>query len=143
MSPLSCLGNQFNLVQSTLDMPMLSEVFEELEHGEKQQYSVTCKDGTWEFSLSSTNRIETIFLYLNKGYGEYEGISSVMSKDDIIFLLGVPDLAGEPHVSPILGSYGAWEKYKRDDHYLHIEHVEEYCGVSKITLMVLDPFEQT
>tara|TARA_R110001592_G_C12882061_1_gene724811 strand:+ start:349 stop:717 length:369 start_codon:yes stop_codon:yes gene_type:complete len=120
-------------------MPILSEVFEGLERGEKQQYSVTCKDGTWEFSLSPTNRIETIFLYLDKGYDEYEGISSGMSKDEIIKLLGVPDFVGDPHVSPILGSFGGWEKYKRDDHYMHIEHIEEYKGVSKITLMVLDP----
>jgi hypothetical protein len=141
MSPLSCLGSQFNLVQSTLGMPVLSEVFDELEHDEKQKYSVSCKDGTWEFSLSSTNRIETIFLYLNKGYGVYEGISSVMSKDDIISLLGTPDSFGEPHVSPILGSFGGWEKYKRYDHYLHIEHIDEYRGVSKVTLQVLDPSE--
>jgi len=143
MIPLSCLGNQFNLVQSTLNMPIISEVFDELGHGEEQQYSVTCKDGTWEFVLSKTNRIETIFLYLDKGYGEYEGITSGMSKDEIVLLLGTPDSAGEPHVSPILGSYGGWEKYKLNDHYLHIEHIEEYCGVSKITLMVLESSEST
>ena len=139
MSPLYCLGSQFNLVQSSLDMPLISGVFEDLEQDEQQEYSVTCKDGSWEFSLSSTNRIETIFLYLNKGYGEYEGITSGMSKDDIISLLGFPDESGEPFFCEILGSYGGCEKYKRDDHYLHIEHVQEYSGVSKITLMVLDP----
>lgn len=141
MSPLSCLGNQLSRVQTTLDMHMISEVFDDLEQDEEQQYSVSSKDGSWEFSLSSTNRIETIFLYLNRGYGEYEGISSGMSKGDVILLLGVPDSTGEPSVSPILGKYGAWEKYKREDHYLHIEHIDEYNGINKITLMVLDPSE--
>lgn len=141
MKPLSCLGHQVSSIQGELDIHMISEIFDELECGEKQQYAVTSKDGTWEFSLSSSNRVEAIFLYMNRGYENYEGISRDMSKEDIIGLFGAPDSTGKPHLHPILGQFGGWEKYKREDHYLHIEHVEEYSGINKVTLMVLDPSE--
>jgi hypothetical protein len=141
MNPLSCLGQQLSSIQDDLDIHMISEVFDELESGEKQKYAVTSKDDTWEFSLSSSNRIETIFLYTNRGYGNYEGITPDMSREDIIELCGTPDSTGKPLFHPILGQLGGWEKYKREDYYLHIEHVEEYNGVNKVTLMVLDPSE--
>ena len=141
MNPLSCLGQQLSSIQGELDIHMISEVFDELESGEKQQYAVTSKDDTWEFSLSSSNRIEAIFLYMKRGYGNYEGITSDMSREDILKLFGAPDSTGKHRLHPILGQFGGWEKYKREDHYLHIEHIEEYNGVNKVTLMVLDPSE--
>lgn len=122
-------------------MAVVSEVFDTLEPEENQQYSVTDKDGTWEFSLSSKNRVETVFLFLDKGYGDFESISSNMSKEDIISLFGPPKESGDPRMHPILGSYGAWEKYERKDHVMHIEHMEQFSGVKTVTLMVLDPTE--
>ena len=141
MNPLACLGKQFSSVQEHLSIAFISEVFDEIEPGEKQQYSVISRDGTWEFSLNSMNRIETIFLFLDKGYGSFESISSNMSKADIISLFGVPYESGEPNNHPILGSFGAWEKYERKDHFMHIEHMDQFSGVKTVTLMVLDPSE--
>jgi hypothetical protein len=141
MKPLSILGKELKDVQPELGMVVVEGIYSSLEEGEDQEYSVESEDGTWEILLSLKNRIKTIFLHLNRGHVGFAGVTAKMSKEEVLKVLGTPDSEGHPHVDPILGSYAGWEKYLRDDHYLHIEHENQCSGVKMITLMSVNPIE--
>lgn len=141
MEPLNILGKELKEDKSELGVFVVEGIFQSLEEGERQQYSVESKDGTWELSLDSSNRITAVFIYLNKGHSGIHGINAKMSKDDILTLFGSPEYEGTPHIDPFLGECGAWEKYRNRDHYLHIEHENNYTGVKMVTFMVIDADE--
>jgi len=135
MIPVECIGKPFKSIKDDLGFHVITEVFDELEQGEKQNYSVFGENEKWEFTLSPSNIVETIFLHLNNGYGEHEGLSSQMTKADVIALLGEASSTGKPFTSSVLGKFGGWEKYNRDGYDLHIEHVDDYVGIKKVTLI--------
>jgi hypothetical protein len=141
MEPLGILGKELKDVQAELGISVVEGIYSSLEEGEEQEYSVESKDGTWELLLSPNNRIKTIFLYLNRGHKGFAGITAKMSKEEIIALLGTPDFEGHPHTDPILGAYAGWEKYRRENHYLHVEHENQYSGVRMVTLMGIEQDE--
>ena len=138
MTQFKYLGKKLQEVQEELGAFSISPVYDELEVGEEQEYSVSSIDNTWEMSLDDKNRIKTIFLYFNEGFTVFENIKRNMSLSNTIKLLGEPYNFGDGRSLPYLGDYGAWLKYKRENHYLHIEYEYNRDIVKMVTLMSKD-----
>jgi len=138
MNPLEIIGHKFDDVEHQLEHDGIKGTFDDLLEGEKQEYSVSASDGTWEISLGKENRIKTIFLYLDRGCQGILGITIAMKRGDIIEFLGKPTSSGDEGTVPFLGEYGAWERYDKENYCIHIEHYLGGNGVKKITIMLPD-----
>ncbi|WP_444941528.1 hypothetical protein ACJJI3_03595 [Microbulbifer sp. ZKSA004] len=136
MNPFSVIGKPLSLVRKTLGVVSVEPVYDSLEEGEQQEYSVVSQAGKWEASLDQNNIIKTIFLYLNKGCDGVLGLDYSMIKSNVLELLGEPVSTGEPRVDSILGEYGAWEKYVHDNVFVHVEHESKENNIKQITIMV-------
>jgi len=137
MNPLEVLGKKFEEVKDSFRSSGVLDIYDELEEGDEQEYCVKALDESWEFLIESDHTIKTIFLFLSNGYGHFNGISSSTTKKEVIRKLGKPTKQGEAQEISILGNFGAWERYDRDEYALHIEHSAHSDTIVKITLMLL------
>jgi hypothetical protein len=135
-NPWEILGKNFLEIEDISEHNGRKVVLEDLEEGEKPEYYVSAKDETWEILLGKNNRVETIFLYLERNCEGILGITKFMNSADIIKLIGQPTESEEKQFVPILGEYGAWERYDFDRYCIHIEHNIEDTEVKQITIML-------
>jgi hypothetical protein len=57
------------------------------------------------------------------------------SRDQVLEHLGTPSKSGAKRSHPILGDYGAWDRFTRLDYVAHVEYRLDADVISKITLM--------
>lgn len=133
---LEILGKNFLEIEDISEHNGIKDVLEDLEEGENKEYYVSAKDKTWEILLGKNNRVETIFLYLARNGEGILGITKLMNSADIIKLIGKPTKSEEKQFVPILGEYGAWERYNFDRYCIHIQHNLEDTEVEQITIML-------
>jgi len=138
MNPFLIIGKSVHDAQKEMGLVSIEPVYDSLEDDEQQEYSIESPCGKWEVSLDSNNIITTVFLYLNNGCNGILDLDRTMGRSDVLSLLGDPISTGEPHSDPILGEFGAWEKYFYNNLYVHIEHECEDRNIKQITIMVDD-----
>ncbi len=136
MNPIEVLGNKFEEVESTLSHSGTKNVFDDLEAGEQQEYSVSALDESWEISLGEGNLIKTIFLHDIDKFSDSMGFNSNSSESDINMLFGKPAHKGEQSESAFLGTQGSWERYDLDDKVIHIEHYVDSNKIKMVTIML-------
>lgn len=87
------------------------------------------------------DRVRSIFLYADQNRCFAEGIEEIPQsavRRDVIARLGAPSKSGGQISDPILGVYGAWDRFARSDYTIHIEYRFGADAISKITLMRAD-----
>ena len=102
-------------------------------------YSTSSPDGTWEISLGLNNRIETIFMFLNKGHPDVFGVTKGHKRKDIISIFSEPFKQSDDYDSDVFGKCGGWEKYEKDNYFIHIEHEPDDAGIKVVSISVKDP----
>ena len=95
-------------------------------------------DDGMEFHCDLTGRISTIFIckttskFFNLGLND---VSFSMSRREVIARHGPSSRSGSPISHPVLGDYGAWDRFVRPGYVLHVEYRSDADVVSRVTLM--------
>jgi len=64
--------------------------------------------------------------------------SFLWNRDQVLDHFGTPSKSGAKRSHPILGDYGAWDRFTRSNYVVHIEYRLDADVISKITLMRAD-----
>ncbi len=95
-------------------------------------------DGGIDVLADRRDTVGTIFLYFDDDRtfaGELSDVPAAMTRRDVIAKFGEPAKSGEGIDDPVLGRTGAWDRFDKGDHLLHLEYDVDVGVVSKITLM--------
>jgi len=60
------------------------------------------------------------------------------SRNQVLNRWGTPEKSGPKRVDPILGAYGAWDRFSLDGYAIHIEFCKDKDEIRRITLMRKD-----
>ena len=93
------------------------------------------------FACDESGQINTIFLYANKERCFTEEVADLAfdsKRDEVIGVLGAPSKSGSRLKDPILGEYGAWDRFARMAYTVHIEYCIDSDGIARITIMRAD-----
>lgn len=60
------------------------------------------------------------------------------NRTQVLNHLGQPEKSGARKSDPILGEYGAWDRFLRSDYALHVEYKTDIDEIKRITLMRKD-----
>ncbi len=86
--------------------------------------------------LNTEDSVETIFLYMDKGYSEFIGIKQQTSREMVLSILGKPDHIQNTVTKSLMGKQvGCWERYDYENHVLHVQHSANNDTVEIITIM--------
>ena len=94
-----------------------------------------------ELRCDQNDKISVIFLYFDK-YGGFDeslfGVSFLWNHERILEHFGNPSKTGDKSNHPILGEWGAWDRFERHGFAIHVEYQIDSGGVKKFTLMRSD-----
>ncbi len=136
VEPLELLGQKYNQIKALVDCSEKLEVYDSSESNDDQEYYIASKDGSWEMLFNAEDSVETIFLYMDKGYSEFLGIKQQTSREMVLSILGKPDHAQNTVTKSFMGKQvGCWERYDYENHVLHIQHSAIIDTVEMITIM--------
>ena len=130
MNWLELLGNKFDDVKEGLD-----HCEPEIYNESVGEYSVAAKDNSWEFILSENGYIITIFIYPESAKKLPENLNKDYTLQQVTEILGDPDRSGKRFDDEFIGKQGAWIRYSRENHCLHIQEKFDEEGIKLITLM--------
>lgn len=94
-----------------------------------------------EVSCDVDERISTLFLFSEDHGGFDESLFEIpfsLTRDQVRDHFGSPSKSGEGRKHPILGEYGAWDRFRRPGMTIHVEYHPSADRISKITLMRAD-----
>jgi hypothetical protein len=94
-----------------------------------------------DFVCDEEGKVESIFLYADELRCFKEGVQDLpfnASRHDVIARLGSPSKSGGGTSDPILGEYGAWDRFARPGYAIHVEYHPNVEFIRKITLMRTD-----
>jgi len=81
-------------------------------------------------------RIRTVFLRAaDHGGAMLSEIPFRSTREQVLAYFGTPSKSGEPSSSPILGDSGAWDRFRRAEHTVHVQFRCDSDRVEMITLM--------
>lgn len=103
---------------------------------EEQIIHYVFSEHTLELRCDKNEKIVVIFLYSDK-YSLFE-ISFSHSRAQVFEKLGRPSKSGEKTSDPILGDYGAWDRFLHSGFAIHIEYRIHEDKIKAITLMCND-----
>lgn len=101
---------------------------------------VFAKDGM-DFVCDGEDKVNSIFLYFDESRYFSEGVQDLpftTRRQEVITRLGVPTKSGGRISDPILGEYGAWDRFSRSGYVIHVEYRLDADVIKKITLMRAD-----
>lgn len=139
IKPLEVLGKRLVDVSTQFANMEIKELHDNLEEAEEQEFFVSAPDESWEFHLGKDNTITTIFLFLTKGFGEFDGVNQFTTRDEILKKYGSPTKYSQEKTIPILGKVGAWERYDYENYVLHFSHCVNSDKIDKISFMLPNP----
>jgi hypothetical protein len=87
------------------------------------------------------DRVSVIFLYSDEFGGFDEGLLDApfsSNREKVIELFGAPSKSGGKIGGPILGEYGAWDRFASLGYTIHFEYSADAERVKKITLIRAD-----
>jgi hypothetical protein len=88
---------------------------------------------------TGSERIRSIFLEKGAHGGTpLSGIPFTMKRKEVLAYIGIPSESGEQFSDPILGEFGAWDRFEMPDHTLHIQYKANSGDIDKVTLMLND-----
>jgi len=81
-------------------------------------------------------KIRTIFLDKEQNRGILlSDIPFNLNRDDVLLRFGTPSRSGEIFTDPILGAYGAWDRFEGPNYTIHFQYNIKSGKIEKITLM--------
>ncbi len=101
---------------------------------------VFAQDGM-DFVCDNEDRVESIFLYSDASRCFKGGVLDLpftASREEVFARFGSPSKSGGRISDPILGEYGAWDRFARFGYAIHVEFHRDASGIKKITLMRAD-----
>jgi len=129
----------FHISKLLVDLPFSNwavekSIEEDLE--EKRVFYVFPGKGL-QLRCDSEDNIRVIFLDDSGGnLGKtMADLSFSQNRSDVIEKLGCPSKSGEKRKHPILGDYGAWDRFPQKDYTLHIEYRPDSETIRQITFM--------
>lgn len=108
---------------------------------EKPRIDYVFAQGGMDFVCDGEDNIRTIFLYSDdlRCFNEkIQDLPLTSSRKTVIDYLGVPSKSGGKISDPILGEYGAWDRFVRSGYVIHVEYCLDVDIINKITLMRTD-----
>jgi len=87
------------------------------------------------------DKICVIFLYSDNYNGFDESLFEIpfsLNREQVLEHFGAPSESGGKISDPILGEYGAWDRFTRQEYAIHIEYRIESDRIKRITLMRSD-----
>jgi len=112
--------------EEDIDVPIIHYVFQ--RHG-------------LELRCDRDDKISVIFLYSDEFDGFDESLFEIpfsWGRDQVLEHFGSPSKSGGKVSDPILGNYGAWDRFTLPGHVVHFEYRANFDGIKKITLMCKD-----
>src|SRR6266404_2189171 len=94
-----------------------------------------------ELRCDRDDNLSTIFLYSDEFNGFDESILEApfsLTRQQVMERLGSPSKSGGKMSDPILGEYGAWDRFVRPGHTIHVEYRADADRIKKITLIRAD-----
>jgi filamentous hemagglutinin len=91
-----------------------------------------------ELRCDRDDNISVIFLYADNYGGFDEGLLEIpfsSSRAQTLEHFGSPSKSGGKTSDPVLGEYGAWDRFTRQGYAIHVEYRTDSDRISKITLM--------
>ncbi|REJ86594.1 MAG: hypothetical protein DWQ35_23095 [Planctomycetota bacterium] len=58
-----------------------------------------------------------------------------LRRDEVLSRFGSPSKSGEGFSDPVLGDFGAWDRFQGSDYTVHFQYRVESDGIERITLM--------
>jgi len=89
----------------------------------------------------SEDRISVIFMCSNEHDRWDDSLFDIpfsLTRTEVLSRLGTPAKSGEKFRDPILGEYGAWDRFKIPQGAMHIQYQVDGLGIAQITLMRSD-----
>jgi hypothetical protein len=87
------------------------------------------------------DKVTTIFLYSDEARCFKESLQDLpfsSTRQEVVDRLGPPSKSGGGIKDPILGEYGAWDRFARPNYTIHVEYRVDADVIKKITLMRAD-----
>ncbi len=91
-----------------------------------------------ELCCDVSDNIKSIFLHSERFGGFDESVSGVpfsLRRRDVLELFGTPSKSGGKISDPILGEFGAWDRFSCASSAIHVEYKTKTEGIQMITLM--------
>lgn len=66
-----------------------------------------------------------------------------LCRNEVLSQFGTPSKSGEAFSDPILGDYGAWDRFEASGYAIHFQYSAEVDTIEKITLMRSDVVPQS
>ena len=90
-----------------------------------------------ELRCDNNDKISVIFLHsADVGLSEsLLGVSFLLNRTQVQSRFGIPSKSGEKINDPILGEYGAWDRFTHTSFSIHFEYCPDSDQINKITLM--------
>ena len=134
--PLAVLGRPYALVCSAISGSEPQSVSEVREEGEPEEHFTEAPDGRWQCVLDADGKVETIFLFGDKGCRFPLGLRPGMSTGEVQAEIGAPPTRSKPERTvPGLGRAGAFLRWDSPTHCLHAEFGRD-GGLRQLTFMV-------
>jgi hypothetical protein len=87
------------------------------------------------FTCDNDERIHSIFQEAECFDQALFEIPFSSSRGDVLSLLGTPSKSGNAHTDPVLGEYGAWDRFDGLGASMHIQYDPHTRGIRMVTLM--------
>ncbi len=86
----------------------------------------------------SAEHIHSIFVSLDHIDQDLLNIPISSNRADVLVSQGVPTKSGAAHSDPILGEYGAWDRFDGPSYSMHVEYYPHEDRIKMVTLMRAD-----
>jgi len=134
--PLAMLGRPYALVRSVVSGTDPRSVSEDRAPGEPDELFAEAPDGRWQCVLDADGRLESIFLFGDKGCRFPLNLRPGMSVAEAQAEMGEPPTRSKPERAvPGFGWAGAFLRWDKPTHCLHAEFGRD-GGLRQLTFMV-------
>lgn len=90
-----------------------------------------------ELRCDEEERVNTIFLRTDE-YDDFKLIPFSWGRQMVLEYFGSPSKSGNKLSDPVLGDFGAWDRFTLPKYTVHVEYRIESEGIKRITLMCAD-----
>jgi len=94
-----------------------------------------------DFVCDENDKVRSIFLYADDSRCFMESIQDLpftSRRREVIARLGFPSKSGDKIIDPVLGEYGAWDRFEGPGYSIHVEYRLNADRINKVTLMRAD-----
>lgn len=134
--PVALLGRPYALVRFAVSGSAPQSVSEDRDEGEPDEFFAEASDGRWQCMIDADGKVESIFLFGEKGCSFPLNLRLGMSLADVQVAIEDPPTRSKPERTVAgLGWAGAFLRWDKPTHCLHAEFGSD-GGLRQLTFMV-------